>query len=75
MPRGGPLYQILSACRVGELKVIRQEHAPQIGKYNSDKQAFVKRLRDSLNRSIKAGEVSYEDIINTLRDELAELRR
>lgn len=75
MPRGGPLYQILSTCRVEELKEIQKEYAPRIKNYDSDKQAFVKRLRNSLNRSIEAGEVSYEDIMNTLRDELEEADR
>ena len=72
MPRGGPLRQILSTCSIAELKRIHSEFCSRVAEYNGDKSEFEGRLRDSLKRSIDDGEVSYVDIMETIRDELVE---
>lgn len=65
MPHAGPLRQILRALNVQTLRKIRARHAPQISKYGGDKEAFVKRLRGSLDRS---EEVTFKVLMETIRD-------
>lgn len=65
MPHAGPLRQILRSLNVRTLRKIRALHASQVSKYNDDKEAFVKRLRDSLDRS---EEVTFEVLTETICD-------
>ncbi|APX00231.1 hypothetical protein CHINAEXTREME_20700 (plasmid) [Halobiforma lacisalsi AJ5] len=69
MPRAGPLKQILRTLTVAELRSLRRTHCPQVTEYDGNKTAFVDRLRNSLKRSIDDGELTYEDLVEFLRDE------
>lgn len=70
MPRAGALKQILRSLTVAELRSVRRAHCPRVTEYDGDKSAFVERLRRSLRRSIDEGECSYEDLVETVREEL-----
>jgi len=70
MPRASPLTQILRTLTVAELRSLRRTHAPQVSEYDGDKNAFVRRLRNSLKRSIDGDQLTYEDLMEFIRDEL-----
>lgn len=70
MPRAGALKQILRSLTVSELQAVRRTHCPRVTEYDGDKSAFVERLRRSLKRSMDEGEYSYEDLVETIREEL-----
>ena len=70
MPRAGPLTQILRTLTVSELRSLRREYAPRVGEYDGDKEAFVRRLRNSLDRSMDEGEFTYADLMAAIRAEL-----
>lgn len=70
MPRAGPLKQILRGLTVSELRAVRRAHCPRVTEYDGDKSAFVERLRRSLKRSMDERECSYEELIETIREEL-----
>ncbi|TYT61725.1 hypothetical protein [Natrialba swarupiae] len=69
MPRAGPLKQILRTLTVAELRSLRRTHCPQVTEYDGNKTAFVDRLRNSLKRSIDEGDLTYEDLVEFLRNE------
>lgn len=69
MPRAGPLTQILRSLTVSELRSLRRTHAPRVTEYDGDKGAFVRRVRNSLSRSIDEGEFTYEDLMEFVREE------
>lgn len=70
MPRAGPLTQILRTLTVTELRSLRRAHAPQVTEYDGSKEAFVRRLRGSLDRSIDDGTFSYEELLRFIRTEI-----
>lgn len=72
MPRAGALKQILRSLTVAELRAVRREHCPRVTGYDGDKSAFVERLRRSLRRSMDERDCSYEDLVETIRAEVAD---
>lgn len=69
MPQAGPLTQILRTLTVQELRSFRRAHASRISEYSGDKQAFIRRLRNSLKRSMEDGEFSYAELMAFIREE------
>lgn len=69
MPRAGPLTQILRALTVSELRSLRRTSAPRVTEYDGNKAAFVRRLRNSLRRSMDDGEFTYAELMAFVRDE------
>lgn len=69
MPRAGPLKQILRSLTVNELRSLRREFCPRVSEYGGNKAAFVEKLRRSLQRQMDDGELTYEDLMDFVREE------
>lgn len=69
MPRASPLTQILRTLTVSELRSLRRTYAPRVSKYDGNKDEFVRRLRNSLKRSMDDGEFSYGTLMAFIREE------
>lgn len=69
MPRASPLTQILRTLTVSELRSLRRTHAPRVSEYDGNKGEFIRRLRNSLKRSMDDGKFSYEELMAFIREE------
>lgn len=67
--RGGKLLQMLRGLDQHELQAVRREFDwCQIDSYDG-KKSYTKRLRDAVDRSVEAGDITYEQFMTELRDE------
>jgi hypothetical protein len=66
MPRAGKIRQFLDALRVSDLRAVHRRFTPRVKSYesDSDRNAFVRRLRRSLKRSIDSNELSFADLVS-----------
>lgn len=75
MPRAGPLTQILRTLTVSELRSLWRTHAARVAESDGDKGAFLRRLRNSLKRSMDDGEFTYADPMQFVREESSRTAR